>query len=153
MPVQNAEVARIFEQLADLLEIEAANPFRVRAYRGAILRAMDHPHFHVLAHPTGRLIGERQPYAVDLERIVAGAAERGCFLELNAQPKRLDLPDVTLMAAKEAGVGIVVSTDAHSADQLGLMSLGVGYARRGSLTAKDVVNTLPWIAVRMLIGR
>ena len=75
------------------------------------------------------------------ERIVDGARERGCALELNAQPKRLDLPDTYLQAAVEAGVKLAVSTDAHRAQQLGFMQLGVGHARRGWVTADDVLNT------------
>jgi len=118
-----------------------------------ILRAMDHPRFQILAHPTGRLLGEREPYAVDLERIVAGAAERGCFLELNAQPRRMDLPDVWLKAALEAGVRIAISTDAHSSRQLELMRLGVGYARRGWLTASAVLNTRRWSELEKLLRR
>jgi DNA polymerase (family 10) len=106
-----------------------------------ILRAMDHDCFHVLAHPTGRLLGEREAYDVDVERLIEAAAERGCFLELNAQPQRMDLADVWCKAAKEAGVRIAISTDAHSTDQLDLMRVGVGYARRGWLEAKDVLNT------------
>jgi DNA polymerase (family 10) len=106
-----------------------------------ILRAMDNPHFHILAHPTGRRIGSRDPYPLDLERVIAGAAERGCCLELNAQPERLDLTDVYCRAAKERGVKLVISTDAHAADQLDFMRFGVDQARRGWLEAEDVLNT------------
>lgn len=118
-----------------------------------ILRAMDHERCQILAHPTGRLLGAREPYAVDLERVVAGAAERGCCLELNAQPQRLDLPDVWLAAARAAGVRIAISSDAHSTQQLALLELGAGYARRGWLTAADVINTRPWAEVRRLLRR
>ncbi len=106
-----------------------------------ILRAMDDPHVHVLAHPTGRLLGEREAYAVDVERLIEGAVTRGCFLELNAQPSRMDLPDVWCKAAKDAGAKIAISTDAHAAHQLDFMRLGVGYARRGWLERGDVLNT------------
>ena len=118
-----------------------------------ILRAMGQKHLHVLAHPTGRLLGEREPYAVDLERIVAGARERGCCLELNAQPQRLDLPDLWVRAARDAGVKIAISTDAHATEQLALMALGVGYARRGWLRAGDVLNTRPWAELQRLLRR
>jgi DNA polymerase (family 10) len=118
-----------------------------------LLRAMDDVHCQVLAHPTGRLLGEREPYAVDLERVIEAAAERGCALEINAQPKRMDLPDVWCKAAKEAGVKLVISTDAHSVEQLDTMRLGVGQARRGWLEADDVLNTRSWAALRKLLRR
>jgi DNA polymerase (family 10) len=118
-----------------------------------ILRAMDDPHFHVLAHPTGRLLGRREPYEVDLERLIEAAAERGCFLELNAQPERMDLPDVWCKAAREAGVKLAISTDAHSTDQLDTMRLGVGYARRGWLEPDDVLNTRSWPELEKLLRR
>jgi DNA polymerase (family 10) len=118
-----------------------------------ILRAMDHPRFHVLAHPTGRLLGKREPYDVDVERLIAGAAERGCFLELNAQPLRMDLADVHLRAAKEAGVRIAIASDAHAADHFDYVRIGVGYARRGWLEAADVLNTRPWPALAKLLAR
>jgi DNA polymerase (family 10) len=107
-----------------------------------ILRAMDHPRLRAIAHPTGRLIGRRGAYALDVERLLVGAAERGCWLELNAQPQRLDLNDVLVHAAREHGVGIVVSSDAHGSDQLDCMRFGIAQARRGWLEKQDVVNTL-----------
>jgi len=107
-----------------------------------ILRAMDNPYFTILAHPTGRMIGEREPYQVDLERLMRGAKDCGCVLELNAQPERLDLADVYCKMAKETGVRIAVSTDAHSVRELGFMRFGVWQARRGWLEAADVINTL-----------
>jgi DNA polymerase (family 10) len=118
-----------------------------------ILRAMDHRRLQILAHPTGRLIGSRDAYAVDVERIIEGAAERGCWLELNAQPRRLDLSDKWLRAAQERGVRISVATDAHAPEQLDLMRLGVGQARRGWLEKRDVVNTRSLAGLRRLMRR
>ena len=118
-----------------------------------ILRAMDSPLFNILAHPSGRLIGERAPYQVDLERLIEAAAERGCFLELNAQPKRLDLTDSDCRLAKSLGAKVAISTDAHSTANLGYMRFGVDQARRGWLEADDVINTLPIDALRKLIDR
>ncbi len=118
-----------------------------------ILRAMDHPSFHVLSHPTGRLLGERPPCAVDMERVIAHAAERGAILELDSQPQRLDLSDVHCRAAREAGVLVSISSDAHSAPQLDFMRYGVGQARRGWLEAKDVLNTRPWREIQKLLRR
>ena len=106
-----------------------------------LLRAMDNPHCAILAHPSGRLINEREPMALDMERVVAGAAERGVALEVNAQPARLDLRDDHCRLARERGAPLVLSTDAHNADNLGLMRFAVGQARRGWAEAADVLNT------------
>lgn len=118
-----------------------------------VLRAMDHRLFNIFAHPSGRLIGARDPYAIDLERIIDGAAERGCFLEVNAQPSRLDLTDVTCKMAKEAGVKVAISTDAHSRDGLNNMRFGVWQARRGWLGPEDVINTRRLSDLRRLLER
>jgi DNA polymerase (family 10) len=106
-----------------------------------ILKAMENPYFSILAHPTGRLIGLRDAYEVDMETIIAACSQRGCILELNAQPDRLDLNDIHCKMAKEAGVPIAISTDAHSAKDLELMELGIGQARRGWIEKEDVANT------------
>jgi DNA polymerase (family 10) len=108
-----------------------------------ILKAMDHRYFTILAHPTGRLLLERDPYEVDLERIIHHARERGVYLEINAQPSRLDLNDIAIRMAKEAGVLLVVSSDAHSPYDFAKLSFGVDQARRGWLEAKDLINTRP----------
>jgi len=118
-----------------------------------ILRAMDNRYFTVLAHPTGRLINEREPCDIDLERISEAAKERGCLLELNAQPDRLDLDDQACKLAGELGVGIVISTDAHSPADLDLMRFGIDQARRGWLEARDVANTRPLEELRKLLAR
>jgi DNA polymerase (family 10) len=118
-----------------------------------IIRAMDNRHMSILAHPTGRLIGQREPYEVDMERIIAAAHERGCHLELNAEPDRLDLTDIHAQAAKSMGIKIAISTDAHSIAALGCMRFGVDQARRGWLEAADVVNTRPLHEVRKLLKR
>jgi DNA polymerase (family 10) len=108
-----------------------------------ITRAMGHPRVNILAHPTGRLINRREPYPVDVEELVKVAGRQGLMLELNAQPDRLDLRDFHLQMAREAGVKIVISTDAHRVADLAYMSFGVDQARRGWLEPKDVANTLP----------
>ncbi|HEX8777561.1 MAG TPA: PHP domain-containing protein, partial [Rhodanobacter sp.] len=118
-----------------------------------ILRAMDHPCFSVLAHPTGRLIGERDAYAVDLDRLARHAGERGCFLEINAQPDRLDLDDTGCRMAKETGVRLAISSDAHDVHGFGNLRFGIGQARRGWLEAKDVVNTLPLWELREALAK
>ncbi len=106
-----------------------------------ILGALENPHVHIIAHPTGRLINHREPYAVDLDAVFKSAKKHKKLLELNASPERLDLDDVQCAAAKEHGVPIVISTDAHSPDGLHAMRLGVLQARRAGLTKKDVANT------------
>ncbi len=116
-----------------------------------ILRAMDNAYFTILAHPTGRLINAREPYEVDLERVLKAARERGRIVELNAQPDRLDLDDRACRMAKEAGVRVAISTDAHSTADLGLMRFGIGQARRGWLEPEDVINTRSLRDLRRLL--
>ncbi|HSB05218.1 MAG TPA: PHP domain-containing protein, partial [Thermodesulfobacteriota bacterium] len=118
-----------------------------------ILRAMDNPHFHILAHPTGRLINERNPYDVDMEGLMGAARQRGCFLELNGHPDRLDLSDVHTKMAKDMGIKVVISTDAHRTTDLDYMRFGIGQARRGWLEREDVVNTRSWNELKRLLLR
>ncbi len=106
-----------------------------------IIRAMDNPHFKILGHPTGRLIGERDPYRVDMERLMRAAVERGCFFEVNAHPDRLDLNDHHCRMAKELGLKVAINTDAHSTRGLENIRFGVYQARRGWLERDDVINT------------
>ena len=106
-----------------------------------ILRAMDHPHFTILAHPTGRLLNTREPYDVDMLKIIRRARERGCFLELNAHPERLDLLDIYCQMARDEEVLVAISSDAHSTQDFDNLVYGVGQARRGWLEKKDVLNT------------
>jgi DNA polymerase (family 10) len=118
-----------------------------------IIRAMDNPHVHIFAHPTGRLIGKREPYDVDMERVMRAALARGCYLEVNAHPQRLDLNDVYCKMAKDMGLKLAISTDAHRASDLNLLRFGIDQARRGWLEPEDVLNTRPWDALRELIRR
>jgi len=113
----------------------------LQAQTERIIRAMDSPYFNILGHPTGRIIGGRKPYDIDMERIMQAAKERGCVLEVNSQPDRLDLNDLHCRMAKEIGVKVAVSTDAHSIDDLDRMKYGVGQARRGWIEKKNVINT------------
>ncbi len=106
-----------------------------------ILRALDNPYVAILAHPTGRLLLERDPYDVDMPRIMKAARARGCFLEINAHPDRLDLSDAHCRMAKNEGVKLSLGTDAHRVGDLGNLAYGVDCARRGWLEAGDIVNT------------
>jgi DNA polymerase (family 10) len=116
-----------------------------------ILRAMDNPRCSILAHPTGRLLGAREPYELDLERVLEAARERGRIVELNAQPERLDLDDRGCRLARELGVKVAIATDAHRVADLDLMRFGVDQARRGWLEPGDVVNTRPLAELRRLL--
>jgi DNA polymerase (family 10) len=118
-----------------------------------MLRAMDRPHFTILAHPTGRMLGERDAYELDVARVIAHAAERGCFVELDAQPRRFDLPDVWCREAANAHVPIAIGSDAHCADDLDNLAYGVDHARRGWLTRRDVINTRTLAQLRPLLAR
>lgn len=118
-----------------------------------ILRAMDHPCFTLLAHPTGRVIESRAPYDVDMLRIVRHAKRRGCYLELNAHPERLDLLDTHCLMAKEEGVLVAINSDAHSREDFANLRFGIGQARRGWLGAADVLNTRPLPELRRLLAQ
>jgi DNA polymerase (family 10) len=123
------------------------------AITARILRAIENPHVHAIAHPTGRLLNRRDPYDVDIDAVFAAAKKHGKLLELNANPMRLDLNDVYCAAAKSHGVPIVIATDAHGVDELDVMRYGVLQARRAGLTKADVANTRTWPQLKKLLGR
>ncbi len=116
-----------------------------------ILRAMDNRWLNILAHPTGRLINERSASAFDMEKVMRGAVARGCYLELNAQPDRLDLTDAHCRLAKQLGLKVAISTDAHATVELDFMRFGVDQARRGWLEPENVLNTRPLTELRKLL--
>jgi len=118
-----------------------------------VVRAMDSPHFSILGHPTGRLINERPAYAIDLERVMDAAKERGRFLELNANPSRLDIDDARCKMARDMGLKVAISTDAHSVNGLEMMRFGIAQAGRGWLEAPDVLNTRPLAELLDLMGQ
>jgi len=107
-----------------------------------ITKALENPWVHVLAHPSGRLLGTRDPYEVDMDAVLEAARRNGKALEINAYFERLDLDDLHCRKAKEMGIRMTIGTDTHHLDQMWMMSLGVAVARRGWLEAKDVLNTL-----------
>ncbi len=108
-----------------------------------IIKAFENKYVNILSHPTGRLIGKRDPYEVDMEAIIKAAKDTGTYLEINAYPERLDLNDVHARRAKEAGVLMSIDTDSHAALQLESMKYGVMTARRGWIEKKDVINARP----------
>lgn len=120
---------------------------------GRILRALERPCVSILAHPSGRLIGEREPYAFDFEKVLDAVSERGGCLEVNGQPSRLDLDDGRIKAAIERGVLLSIASDAHSADQLANLDGGVRQARRGWARRQDVLNTRTLSELRALLRK
>ncbi|HJS70916.1 MAG TPA: PHP domain-containing protein, partial [Gaiellaceae bacterium] len=115
--------------------------------------AMRSPHVDCIGHPTGRKINRRDPYEVDFEALLETAIETGTFLEINSQPDRLDLDDNHARAAAEAGVPLVISTDAHRVHELANLRLGVATARRAWVSAEQVVNARPWREVKKLMKK
>jgi len=109
-----------------------------------ILSALKHPLVHAIAHPTGRLIGEREPYAVNLKEVFEVAKIYGKALEINAYYKRLDLPDIYVRTARDMGIKLIIGTDAHIADQMNYLSFGTAVARRGWCEKEDLLNTLSY---------
>jgi len=108
-----------------------------------VIKAIENPNVDVLAHPTCRLLPDREPVAMDMEAVFRAAARTGTILEINAMPSRLDLKDIHAYRARELGVKLVISTDAHSVDHLEFMRFGVGVARRGWCQAQDILNAQP----------
>jgi len=108
-----------------------------------IIKALQNRFVNIIAHPTGRLIGYRESYQVDINEMMEVAVKTGTILEINAYPERLDLNDIYCRMAKEKGVQLAIETDAHSIEGLTFMDLGVAVARRGWLEEKEVINTLP----------
>lgn len=124
-----------------------------RKQTARILKAMDSRYFSLLAHPAARLLGERRAIDVDMLAIVRAAKNRGCFLELNAQPDRLDLLDIHCRMAREEGVLVAVNSDAHSTFDFAHLAFGIGQARRGWLELRDVLNTRSAKEIKPLLAR
>jgi DNA polymerase (family 10) len=118
-----------------------------------ILDAIKNPHVSAIAHPTGRILNRRKSYEIDLDAMFKAARDYGKFLELNANPARLDLDDVACAAAKSFKIPIVISSDAHSTQGLDVLRYGINQARRAGLTKQDVANTRPWRDLQKLLGK
>ena len=109
-----------------------------------LLVAIENPYVHIISHPTGRLLLEREGYDLDWDKIFGACLKYGKILEINAQPKRLDLPDTLVREAVKKGVKLAINTDAHHHEDMEMMRFGVANARRGWAEKKDIVNTLSW---------
>jgi DNA polymerase (family 10) len=118
-----------------------------------LLNAIRNPYVHAIGHPTGRLIGKRAGYDLDLDVVLKAAADYGCLMEINCQPSRLDLDDIGAAAARDHGIHIVIGTDAHATEELAFMEFGVYQARRAGLERKDVANTRTLAQFRKLLAR
>jgi len=118
-----------------------------------VLKALDNPLVSILAHPTGRLIGEREAYEIDMLAVMRKAKRRGVALELNAHPDRLDLNDVHCRMAKDEGVLVAIGSDAHGVDGFDVLRYGVGQARRGWLEKEDIRNARPLVELRRCLAR
>lgn len=116
-----------------------------------MIAAIEHPLVHAIGHPTGRLIGRREPYPVDVEKVMEAAARTGTFLEINANPDRRDLSDLHARLAVDAGVKIVIDSDAHGVERLANLRYGVATARRAWLTKADIANTRTWKQLQKLM--
>lgn len=121
------------------------------AMTARILRAMENPFLQILGHPTGRLLGRREPFAVDMTAVIDAAVRTGTILEINASPDRMDLSDLYARQAKDKGACLTINADAHSPAGLGALSWGLYMARRAWLTPEDVVNTYPLAELRRLL--
>ncbi len=139
----------------DIVLVSVHSKFRMTeaAMTERVLRAMRHPRVHVFSHPTGRILGRREPYAIDLAQVARAARDLHVLLEINAQPDRLDLNDVHVKMAREAGARLIISTDAHRIAELDWMRYGVDQARRGWCAAVDVANTRPLREFRKLLEK
>jgi len=122
-----------------------------REMTGRVITAMHNDHVDIIGHPTGRILLEREPYRIDLSAVYDAATKLGVLMEINAFPSRLDLSDVNCFAAREAGVRFSLGSDAHSRENLRYMEFGVATARRGWLSADDIVNTHPLAGLRRVL--
>ena len=113
-----------------------------------IIRGISNPYVKCLAHPTGRLIGERMPYEFDFSAIINAAKENNVAFEINASPHRLDLNENHVFQAREAGIPICINTDSHNPDALAMMKYGINVARRAWCEVENIVNAWSWVKLK-----
>ncbi|HEY8002081.1 MAG TPA: PHP domain-containing protein, partial [Solirubrobacterales bacterium] len=144
----------VLEQL-DWVVASVHTSFRIspKKMTERVIAAVENPHVDCIGHPTGRLIGRREPYEIDIEAVAAAAAEHKTLIEINGNPNRRDLSESHARLACDAGVKIVVNTDAHGVDTLANIQYGLATARRAWLTKKDIANTRTWNQLLKLRGR
>lgn len=118
-----------------------------------IVTAMKNKHVHMLAHPTGRLLGVRDAYEIDMEEILKSARQTGTFIEINSYPERLDLTDINCRRAKALGVKLAITTDSHSLEQFNNMRYGISVAQRGWLGKEDILNSYSWSNIRKMLKK
>ncbi len=118
-----------------------------------VIKAIENPNVDIIGHPTGRLLGEREPVAIDMEAVLQAAAASGTAMEINAMPSRLDLKDIHIFRARELGVKLAIGTDSHQSEQLRFARYGVALARRGWCRAEHVLNTMPFEKMREALKR
>jgi DNA polymerase (family 10) len=118
-----------------------------------LLKVLDNKYLHILAHPTGRLINRREPYPFDFDKVIDKAIERDIALEINSQPSRLDLKDVFIKMVVERGGKLCVNTDSHATQELSFAEYGLGQARRGWATSKNIINTWTWQNMEKFLQR
>jgi DNA polymerase (family 10) len=145
MRIHNADIARVLDENADLLDRSAQHRGGESVSRARqterVLAALDAPRLHVLAHPTGRLIDTREPCDIDMAALIPKAEATGTALELNAHPERLDLLEPYCRMAKDEGALVAIDSDSHSEMEFDKLRFGVGRARRGWIEARDCLNT------------
>lgn len=135
-----------------IVSVHAAFNLSKKQMTQRILKALEHPKVKILGHPTGRLLNEREGYEIDWEKIFAFCQRNNKFLEINAYPNRLDLPDILVREAIKSKVKLVINTDAHAVSQLDYLKYGVDVARKGWAEAKNIINTLPLEEFAQLMG-
>jgi DNA polymerase (family 10) len=133
--------------------IHMAQQQKERTITGRMITAIENKHVDIIAHPTGRIIGKREPYEVDIPAVLEAAAKSGTAMEINAYPSRLDLNDVWSKVARDLGVKLAINTDAHEAGQMNVMRYGINVARRAWLEKKDVLNTLSLQELRKALDK
>jgi DNA polymerase (family 10) len=118
-----------------------------------LVKACENKYVHCIGHPTGRIIGKREPYALDTTVLIQAAVKTGTALEINAQCDRMDMNDEFATLARKSGVQIAINTDSHKYTDFYFMQLGVDIARRAGCTAENILNTLPWNEVKRKISK
>jgi len=118
-----------------------------------VIDAIENPDVDIIAHPTCRLVGEREPVAIDLDAVFRAAAKNSKVMEINAMPDRLDLRDIHAFRARDLGVKLAIGTDAHSIAHLGFMQFGIGVARRAWCESRHILNTLSLAELLAILNR